>query len=247
MAAAAAGAQNAPVRFSDQSTLADLSAGDRRVYRLETLVFLLVLLPWMGFALAGASPQRADFALVAVVIMLHDLALTALALYLVWRAGEGFGAIGWLGRNFGREALLGVALFIPLFAGVALVQTVLRAAGLAEPSAPPAFLLPDTSAERILALLLLVVVAVAEETVFRGYLLRRLSQASGSVGFAVVLSTVIFAFGHTYQGALGIVAVAVIGGAFALIYLWRGSLVAPMVMHFIQNFLGLIVAPQILH
>src|SRR5690606_1206208 len=168
--------------------------GSRRLYRLETLVFLLVLLPWMGFALAGASPERLDFALVAVVIMLHDLALTALALYLVWRGGEGLGAIGWSGRKAGREALLGVALFVPLFAAVALIQVLLRAAGCAEPSPPPAFLLPDTAEERALALLFLPVVAVAEETVFRGYLLHRLCQASGSRAVAVVLSTVIFAF-----------------------------------------------------
>lgn len=220
--------------------------GSRRLYRLETLVFLLVLLPWMGFSLAGASPERLEFALVAIVIMLHDLALTALALYLVWRGGEGIGAIGWSGRNAGREALLGVALFVPLFVGVALIQALLRAAGFAEPHPPPAFLLPGTPGERVLALLLLLIVAVAEETVFRGYLLRRLRQASGSRAFAVVLSTVIFAFGHTYQGTLGTVAVAVIGAAFALIYLWRGSLVAPVVMHFIQNFLGLMVAPRFL-
>jgi membrane protease YdiL (CAAX protease family) len=221
--------------------------GSRRLYRLETLVFLLVLLPWMGFALAGASPERLDFALVAVVIMLHDLALTALALYLVWRGGEGLGAIGWSGRKAGREALLGVALFVPLFAAVALIQVLLRAAGCAEPSPPPAFLLPDTAEERALALLFLPVVAVAEETVFRGYLLHRLCQASGSRAVAVVLSTVIFAFGHTYQGALGTVAVALIGAAFALVFLWRWSLVAPVVMHFIQNFLGLLVAPRFLY
>lgn len=221
-------------------------AASRRVHRIETLVFLLVLLPWMGFALVGASPERLDFTLVAVVIMLHDLALTALALYLAWRGGEGVGAIGWVGRNAGREALLGLGLFVPLFAGVALVQALLRAAGLAEPAGPPPFLLPESGGEQALALVLLLVVAVAEETVFRGYLLHRLSQASGSRGFALVLSTVIFAFGHAYQGTLGIVAVAAIGFAFAVVYLWRGSLIAPMVMHFIQNFLGLIVAPQIL-
>lgn len=223
------------------------AAPERRIYRLETLVFLLVLLPWMGFALAGVGPERIDFVLAAAVIMLHDAALTALALYLVWRGGEGLDAIGWVGRHAGREALLGVALFLPLFAGVALVQTLLRALGVGGPVTPPGFLIPGTDGERALALLLLLVVAVAEETVFRGYLLHRLTQASGSRVFAVVLSTLIFAFGHSYQGALGLASVAAIGAAFALIYLWRGSLIAPVVMHFIQNFLGLILAPQIVH
>lgn len=218
----------------------------RRLYRIETFVFLLVLLSSTGFTLAGASPERLGFILVAAVIIFHDLALTALALYLVWRSGEGVRAIGWVRRGAGREALLGVGLFIPLFIGVALLQALLRAAGLAEPVAPPEYLLPRTGAERGVALLLLATVAVAEETVFRGYLLRRFMQAGGGRGLAVVLSTLIFALGHAYQGALGIVGVAAIGVVFALIYLRRGSLVAPIVMHFIQNFIGLIVAPQFL-
>ena len=62
----------------------------------------------------------------------------------------------------------------------------------------------------------------------------------------MVLTSLIFALGHGYQGPLGVIAVGAIGAAFAAVYLWRGSLVAPVVMHFIQNFLGLIVAPSVL-
>jgi len=33
------------------------------------------------------------------------------------------------------------------------------------------------------------------------------------------------------------------GLVFALVYLWRGSLVAPIVMHFLQDFIGIVLAP----
>jgi membrane protease YdiL (CAAX protease family) len=37
------------------------------------------------------------------------------------------------------------------------------------------------------------------------------------------------------------VTVGCMGLTFALIYLWRGSLVAPVVMHFLQDFSGIIL------
>jgi membrane protease YdiL (CAAX protease family) len=33
------------------------------------------------------------------------------------------------------------------------------------------------------------------------------------------------------------------GLAFALVYLWRKSLVAPIVMHFLQDFIGIVLLP----
>jgi len=32
---------------------------------------------------------------------------------------------------------------------------------------------------------------------------------------------------------------------FALVYLWRRSLVAPIVMHFLQDFVGIILVPML--
>lgn len=139
-----------------------------------------------------------------------------------------------------------MALFVPFFLLVGLVERALRLAGLSAPSAPPEYLLPQTGPEQLLALALIAVVAVGEETIFRGYLIRRFDAATGSRAAAVVLSTIIFALGHGYQGSLGIVAVGLIGIGFALVYFWRGSLVAPMVMHFLQNFVGLMIAPRLM-
>jgi membrane protease YdiL (CAAX protease family) len=40
-----------------------------------------------------------------------------------------------------------------------------------------------------------------------------------------------------------VVTVGVMGAVFALVYLWRKSLVVPMVMHFLQDFLGTVLLP----
>jgi membrane protease YdiL (CAAX protease family) len=37
--------------------------------------------------------------------------------------------------------------------------------------------------------------------------------------------------------------VGCMGIAFALVYLWRGSLVAPMVLHFLQDGAGIVLLP----
>lgn len=69
----------------------------------------------------------------------------------------------------------------------------------------------------------------------------RFASITGSPLTAVLISTVFFALGHGYEGTAGVATVGVMGLIFAFIYLWRGSLVAPMVMHFCQDFLGIVV------
>jgi membrane protease YdiL (CAAX protease family) len=121
---------------------------------------------------------------------------------------------------------------------------VLLGVGIRGPSVP-ASLAPRTAAEIVLAIVLVVVVAIAEETVYRGYLLLRLRAITGSRAAAVAIATAIFAAGHTYEGFGGVIAVGAMGAIFSVIYLWRKSLVAPIVMHFIQDFIGLVLLPAL--
>jgi membrane protease YdiL (CAAX protease family) len=86
-------------------------------------------------------------------------------------------------------------------------------------------------------------VALAEETIFRGYLILRFKNITASTAAAVLTSAVIFSLGHGYEGSAGVITVGVMGVVFALIYLWRQSLVAPMVMHFLQDFIGIVLVP----
>jgi membrane protease YdiL (CAAX protease family) len=58
-----------------------------------------------------------------------------------------------------------------------------------------------------------------------------------------LLSAGIFSLGHGYEGSAGVVTVGVMGAVFALVYLWRRSLVAPMMMHFLQDFIGIVLVP----
>ena len=65
--------------------------------------------------------------------------------------------------------------------------------------------------------------AFGEEMVFRGYLIRRVSELMGntSVGrvAAVVVSSALFGLAHRYQGWAGVIATAMIGAVLGTLYL----------------------------
>jgi len=222
-------------------------ARERRQHAVELLVFLLLVLPSLAASLVASRVQELSFVTVAVATAFRDVALVALVLYFLWRNGERRTTIGWSTRHAAREVVLGAALF-PLAALVAgVVVASFHALGLSTLSRPPHALSPRGPAETALAVVLVAIVAVSEETIFRGYLLVRLRELGRSTPLAVALSTAIFTLGHGYEGAAGMLGVATLGVAFALVYLWRKSLIAPITMHFCQDFIAIAIAPHVAH
>jgi membrane protease YdiL (CAAX protease family) len=233
-----------PMQSSAMRTVPAVGMPSRKEQALEVAVFLFLILPSMLLATMKWQQGAPDFALLATATICRDLALVSLVCFFLWRNGEPVRAIGWTSWHSVRELLLGVVLFVPFFAGAALLEWALLRLGLSAPSTPLSSLLKVHGAGQVvLALFLVSVVAVAEETIFRGYLLLRFKTVFGNTAVAVVLSSAIFAVGHGYEGSAGVVTVGVMGLVFALIYLWRGSLAAPIVMHFLQDFIAIVVAP----
>ena len=95
----------------------------------------------------------------------------------------------------------------------------------------------------LLLILPSMILSFTEETIFRGYLLLRFTPMLDSTPLAVVWTAAVFAIGHGYERTTGLLTVGVMGIVLALVYLWRRSLVAPVVMHFFQDFLILVVVP----
>ncbi len=154
--------------------------------------------------------------------------------------------IGWTDRHLLREVIIGVVLFVPVFFGAAGLASLLEGIGLSGPAkSVPSFLQERGPWQTALAVVLVTVVAISEETIFRGYLLLRLTATLRSTFAALVLSSAIFALGHGYEGEAGLVTVGVMGFVFALVYLWRGSLTAPIVMHFLQDLFSIVLAPML--
>ncbi len=232
---------------SDGGLSGTLTAGRWRKERgIELLVFLFLIVPSLCFSFLVIQKGTIGFTVTAVATILRDLALVSLIAFFLWRNGEASEQIGWNSKNGPRDALRGIILFVFVAVGAAYLERLLLALGLSSPSAPT-FLTPHGPTQLLLAFVLVVVVAVAEEVIFRGYLITRLKTVTGSTTAAVVLSSVIFSLGHGYEGSAGVVTVGFMGLAFAIVYVWRRSLVAPIVMHFLQDFLAIIILPMLHH
>jgi len=213
---------------------------------VEVSVFLFLIVPSMVLSFFVIKQGGLSFVLVAFATILRDLGLVSLILFFIWRNAEPIDGLGWTFRNVRKEIALGIGLYIPLFLAVGLFENALRVAGLSVPSTPlPSFMTAKGLGESLLAVVLVAVVALAEETIFRGYLILRLRAITASPVAAVLVSAAIFSLGHGYEGSAGVVTVGGMGLIFALVYMWRQSLVAPIVMHFLQDFIGIVLLPWV--
>ncbi len=216
----------------------------REEQTLELLAFLFLIVPSIVIAFFALGETGVSFPLVAASTIFRDLALVTLIAFFLWRNGEPAWKIGWTTRDLWSNLLLGLVLTPIVIFGAGILDSLLRSMGLSGP-APGAtnFLIPAGPGQIALAFVLVIVVAISEETIFRGYLIARLEGITGNSPFAVLLSTAIFSVGHGYEGTSGLLTVGAMGLVFALLFVWRRSLVAPVVIHFINDFIGIVLIP----
>jgi len=209
---------------------------------IEVVILLLLLGPSLVPVRAALAALHVDFITLAASVMVRDLALLFLVLYLVWRNGEGLQSLGWNFAGRGSDFLWGLVLYVPITIGAGLLDQALQNIGLSAPTHPPAALAPGNGiAQLAMAAVLVVIVAISEETIFRGFLILRFQTLTRSTVAAVLISSGIFSLGHGYEGTAGVITVGVLGLVLAMIYLWRQSLLAPMVIHFLQDFVSIVV------
>ena len=79
-----------------------------------------------------------------------------------------------------------------------------------------------------------VTAGIVEEIIYRGFVLWYLSFLM-PLWAAVLLSSVIFGFGHSYQGVSGGIKTGLIGVAFALLYVGTGSIWLPIIAHILLD------------
>lgn len=158
----------------------------------------------------------------------------------VWRGGTT--ALGMTSITFGL--LAGWTLVITV-GGLALMLgfAVLGGALGLEESVILRDLLPANGRERLAFAGLALLAGVCEEIVFRGYALTVLAGVMGVVG-AGVLTSVAFGMLHAYQGVLGVVRTAALGGVLAWAFVAAGSVWPVVVAHAALDLLGGIVMAE---
>lgn len=193
------------------------------------LAVLLVAVPAVAVAqlplIEGAWVER----LPAYWSSIATLALLGTAAWLVGTRLDGPAAIGIVRLPVGSL----VAWSMGLAAGGLLTIVLFRQVALwtrAQESPMLRQLLPTNREERSVFALLSVAAGVGEEVAYRGYAIPVLTPLLGVTG-AAVLSSAVFGVLHSYQGVLGMLRTAVMGGVLAWGFLASGSLWPAIVAH----------------
>lgn len=93
------------------------------------------------------------------------------------------------------------------------------------------FLMPRTSSDKIAFVGLSISAGIAEELVFRSFLIAALLAASGSMTLAVAVSIIVFAVSHAYQGWTGAIRVALLGAVLTAPFVITGSVYPSILAH----------------
>ena len=151
----------------------------------------------------------------------------------------------WLGtRPWLRECRLGILLVPVVFALVAGALVVLAyvAPGLHNIEQNPFEPLLSTPVRSGIMIVVVILAGGVREELQRAFLLQRFERHLGGAGVGVVVLSLAFGAGHYLQGWDAAVATGLVGGFWALIYLRRRSVVAPMVSHAVFDVLEVLRA-----
>ncbi len=132
---------------------------------------------------------------------------------------------------------VGAVLGLVLYAANAGVAAVAGAAGIEFDSGLRELLTPETPAGWVLLLgVVLPIIAIVEELLFRGALVGALSVGFGvSPWLLAAASSGVFALGHGAQGRAGIAVTGLLGFALAAAFVMSGSLLTVVVAHYVVN------------
>lgn len=179
--------------------------------------------------------------LAANVVATHGL-LILILLGTVWYAEVSPSALGLAPPSL-VEVSLGVGLGVGLAVANAGGARLAARLGLRPDERLRALLAPDTAAGWVgLLLVVLPLIAVAEELLFRGALIGGLAAGFGlPVWGLAAVSSVLFGLGHGLQGPGGVVVTAALGAVLAVVFVLTGSLSVVVVAHYVVNALEFLV------
>ncbi len=215
----------------------------RRSKLRELMIFLMATFVSLILPAAFFCSESCPFSIIALNTIGRNIILLLLVFWFLKIRQESFLQIGLTLNQFKRHIFFGIIIFPGFYFSVFMILDFLTYLGLSHLEDIPPSLAPQGIWQIILGVVLVLVVAICEEVIFRGYLLTRIEEVTGNTCLAVFLSTLLFTLGHGYEGIAGMLAVAYIGLVFSLLYLWRKSLTMVIVLHFFTIFIPIVIIP----
>ena len=118
-----------------------------------------------------------------------------------------------------------------------LVSEKIREKLAAEVEASEATIIPRTKKEKRFWAIISFSAGTCEEIVFRGFLVFLLQAVFPDISIVVIMlaTFVTFGLGHIYQGLQGVISTGILAVLFMSLFLVTGSLIFPMILHFILD------------
>jgi membrane protease YdiL (CAAX protease family) len=189
-----------------------------------------------------STSGQLDTTFVVALAIADTVLLVGLILVFLYAHDESPQAVFFGGRPLRQELLAGIPL---TFVALGLALGVLIAIRIVAPwlhtvdRNPLQDLMRQPGDIALFAVVVIVAGGVREE-LQRAFLLRRFEQSLGGGRVGVVITSATFGLGHYLQGADAMIATGLLGAFWAVVYLRRGSVAAPIVSHSGFNLLQLL-------
>jgi membrane protease YdiL (CAAX protease family) len=213
---------------------------ERLVALLEVLIcsdFPTQIALGATFAAFGLMPDG-DTALsqihyVALLLIADTVLLIGLVLLFLKAHGERPTEVLFGGRPWGREALLALPLTIGALVIAAAVLRGLQSVApwLHNVEHNPLEELLRTPGDAAIFAVVVVLAGGVREEVQRAFILRRFERWLGGATVGLIIASAAFGAGHALQGADAVIATALLGAFWGVVYLRRRSIVGPMISH----------------
>jgi membrane protease YdiL (CAAX protease family) len=174
-----------------------------------------------------------DIAFVTVLSLLDTLLLVGLMIAFLLAHGDRPRDVFLGSRPVAREARIGVPMTLVAFGIALLVLLTVRAVAplLRTVEHNPLQDLMRTPRNALIFAVVVVVAGGVREELQRAFLLNRFERWLGGGTVGVIVASAAFGIGHVVQGADAVIATALLGAFWGVVYLRRRSVVAPMVSH----------------
>jgi membrane protease YdiL (CAAX protease family) len=215
------------------------SLPERLVALLEVLIcsdFPTQIALGATFAALGLMPlgdALTQVHYVALLLFADTILLVGLVLLFLRAHGERPTEVFFGGRPWRREALIALPLTVGALVLAAVVLRMLQAFApwLHNVEQNPLEELLRTPGDAALFAVVVVVAGGVREEVQRAFILRRFERWLGGATVGVVVASAAFGAGHALQGGDAVVATALLGAFWSVVYLRRRSIVGPMISH----------------
>lgn len=186
----------------------------------------------------------------SLTLIVRSIYVTIPVMYIILRSECSFEQFGLSKINFTRDVLLGLLLFVVSYFALAYFSPAfiyaMKMIGFVgeQKALSQMFNKPETTTGVLLLITGCIFNGFAEEFVMRGYFIERLETLLGSSVLAIIISALLFASYHIYQGAIGSVNVLVFGLIYGYAYYKIRKIWPLAIAHAVNNVIAFASLPN---